>query len=141
MLSWTLLGRLLPNVHASSSSLITSQWLLQVAKKTMKEKKLDYISTRLAMMTRELDFTLFMVSHVNDAGQTRGSRNISRWPMLTYIYPRDVENPDPEIRNTTNVMIKGNRFCHKSGPAAPLVFDVETYTLSEKMIYREGELP
>jgi twinkle protein len=37
-------------------------------------RALDYISTRLAMMTEELDFTLFLISHVNDEGQTRGSQ-------------------------------------------------------------------
>lgn len=103
-------------------------------------KALDYISTRLAMMTRELDFTLFMISHVNDNGQTRGSRNIAKVADLIIHLSRDVENPDAGARNTTNVLVKGNRFCANSGPSAPLLFDIDTYTLAEKLIYREGEL-
>jgi len=39
---------------------------------------LDYLSTRLEMMVKELDFSLIVVSHVNDNGLTRGSRNISK---------------------------------------------------------------
>jgi hypothetical protein len=39
---------------------------------------LEYLSARLEIMTQELDFGLIMVSHVNDFGQTRGSRMIAR---------------------------------------------------------------
>ena len=94
-------------------------------------KKLDYISTRLAMMTRELDFTLFLVSHVNDSGQTRGSRNIAKVADLILHLSRDIESSDVDERNTTTVICKGNRFAGVTGPAGRLKFNPASYTVSE----------
>lgn len=95
-------------------------------------KKLDYISTRLAMMTRELDFHLFLVSHVNDDGRTRGSRNISKIADLLLHLTRDTEAESVEERNTTKITCRGNRFGSVSGPAGLLYFDPNTFRLSEK---------
>lgn len=95
-------------------------------------RKLDYISTRLAMLTRELDFTLFLVSHVNDEGKTRGSRNISKVADLLLHLDRDIEADDADTRNATKLIVKGNRFASTSGPAGILGFDPKTYRVSEK---------
>lgn len=94
-------------------------------------KKLDYISTRLAMMTRELKFTLICVSHVNDNGQTRGSRNISKVADLIIHLDRNTEAESFDERNTTSLMVKGNRFAGRSGPAGYLRFDPHTYKVRE----------
>lgn len=94
-------------------------------------KKLDYISTKLAMLTRELNFTLFLVSHVNDNGQTRGSRNIAKVADLIVSLSRDIESADIGARNTTHLLVKGNRFAGTTGPAGDLFFDPKTYTLKE----------
>lgn len=97
-------------------------------------KKLDYISTRLAMMTRELDFTLFLVSHVNDNGQTRGSRNIAKVADLIVHLDRDIESATPDERNTTKLTCRGNRFAGTTGPAGYLNFDPKSYKISEAPI-------
>lgn len=94
-------------------------------------RALDYISTRLAMMTEELDFTLFLISHVNDEGQTRGSRNISKVADLRIDLHRDVEAADDIIRNTTKLTVSKNRFAGKTGPGGHLYFDPNTYILKE----------
>lgn len=94
-------------------------------------KKLDYLSTRLAMMTRELNFTLFLVSHVNDDGKTRGSRNISKVADLIVSLDRDIEASTFEERNKTRLTVKGNRYAGLSGPAGTLVFDAKSFTLKE----------
>jgi twinkle protein len=95
-------------------------------------KTLDYISTKLAMMTRELQFTLFMVSHVNDNDQTRGSRNISKVADLIVHLSRQKEHPDEEVRSIIELMVKGNRFGGFSGPGGLLKFNKETYRLHEQ---------
>lgn len=97
-------------------------------------KKLDYISTRLAMLTRELKFTLFLVSHVNDDGKTRGSRNISKVADLIVHLDRDPEADSLDGRNTTSLVVKGNRFAAKSGPAGFLWFDPVKYQVKEKQV-------
>lgn len=103
-------------------------------------KKLDYISTRLAMLTRELDFTLFLVSHVNDNGQTRGSRNISKIADLIVYLDRNNEAEDFDQRNTTKLMIKGNRFGGMSGPSGHLFFNPHKYQVKEKTLEALSEI-
>lgn len=94
-------------------------------------RQLDYISTRLAMMVEELDFTLFCISHVNDEGKTRGSRNISKVADLRIDLHRNISAELEEERNTTYLNITKNRFSGKTGPAGSLVFDPSTFVLSE----------
>lgn len=104
-------------------------------------KALDRISTKLAMLSNDLEFALVLVSHVNDKDQTRGSRNISKvahkWIHLT----RDIESTDPIERNTTYVTVKKNRGGHETGPAGKLYFDPETYILSEVVDGRQEGMP
>ncbi len=94
-------------------------------------RALDYLSTRLEMMVKELDFALIVVSHVNDDGLTRGSRNISKIADIRIDLTRDIKSADPIIRRTTHVMVSKNRFSGRTGPAGDLLFDPITYTLSE----------
>ncbi len=98
-------------------------------------RALDYLSTRLEMMVKELDFALILVSHVNDDGFTRGSRNISKICDIRINLSRDVLSSDPIVRRTTNVVVGKNRFCGRTGPAGQLLFDPSTYTLKEDTGY------
>jgi twinkle protein len=94
-------------------------------------KKLDYLSTRFAELTRELDFTMFLISHVNDDGKTRGSRNIAKMADLIVSLNRDIEAQDEFTRNTTFVTVRGNRFSGRTGPAGALRFEPQSFILSE----------
>lgn len=98
-------------------------------------RALDYLSTRLEMLVKELDFSLVVVSHVNDDGLTRGSRNISKIADIRIDLSRDMLSADPTIRRTTHLRISKNRFCGRTGPAGQLLFDPITYTLSEDLGY------
>lgn len=102
-------------------------------------RALDYLSTQLEMMVKALDFALIIVSHVNDDGLTRGSRNISKVADMRIDLNRDIKSADPIVRRTTHLTISKNRFCGRTGPAGTLLFDPETYTLSEDLGY--GLLP
>lgn len=94
-------------------------------------KSLDYISTQLAMMVEAMDFTLFLISHVNDEGKTRGSRNISKVADLRIDLHRDLTADSDLVRNTTQLTVSKNRFAGKTGPAGQLFFDQDTYVLAE----------
>ena len=91
---------------------------------------LDYLSTRLEMMVKELDFALLYVSHVNDFGQTRGSRYLGKICDLRIDLTRDTGNPDPLVRSTVNIKIPYGRFCSNSGPVGSYLYDpwTQTYT-------------
>lgn len=94
-------------------------------------KTLDMLSTRLAWLVEELDFCLILVSHINDDGKTRGSRNISKIAHTWLQLSRDVENEDEEIRSTTNLLLKKARFTGETGPAGKLRFDKSKFKLEE----------
>lgn len=96
-------------------------------------RALDYISTRLAMMVEELDFCLFCISHENDEGLTRGSRNISKVSDLWIQLIRNPIHEDEDQRNITKLLIKKNRFSGKTGYSGKLRFDPDTYVLTEEL--------
>lgn len=94
-------------------------------------KKLDWFSTKLARMTQELDFACVLVSHVNDEGQTRGSRYIGKVAKVRIDLSRDHLNVDEEIRNTTTTTLSKNRDGSKTGPSSVLRFDPDTFIIKE----------
>lgn len=93
---------------------------------------LDALSTKLSMLVEELDFALILVSHINDKGQTRGSRNISKIAATWIELSRNPEAKTADERNRTNVMIKKNRFFSETGPSGCLIFDKEEFRLKDE---------
>lgn len=100
-------------------------WLATGTDDEDERKKLDRISQRLKLLAMELEFCLVMISHVNDAGQTRGSRNISKVANTVISLSRDVSAGD----NITNFVIDKARLTGRTGPAGFAVFNTETYTM------------
>jgi twinkle protein len=86
----------------------------------------DYLSTRLEMMVKELDFALIYVSHVNDYGQTRGSRYLGKICDLRVDLHRDTGSADEGRRNTVDITIPYGRYCSNSGPVGSYKFDPRT---------------
>lgn len=93
---------------------------------------LDELSTQLAMLAQELEFSLHFVSHVNDFGKTRGSRNISKIANIRIDLERNLKAEDPTERNTTKLTVSKNRFCGDTGPAGQLLFNRDTFTIKER---------
>jgi twinkle protein len=94
-------------------------------------KTLDRLSTRLAMLVEELDFGLILVSHINDEGRTRGSRNISKIADVWITLSRDKLAENELERNTTYVALEKNRFGAQTGPVCKLFFDLKTFRVEE----------
>ena len=93
---------------------------------------LDSFATKLSKLSIELDFALIMITHVNDDGLTRGSRNISKEAWTVISLNRDKLNPDPLIRNTTNLVVEKNRHASITGPAGSIYFDPTTFKLTDE---------
>lgn len=94
-------------------------------------RALDYLSSRLEMMVKELNFALIVVSHVNDYGQTRGSRYIGKIADIRIDATRDLLATDERTRNTTTLTVPKNRFCGKTGYAGSYIFDPYTRQYTE----------
>lgn len=93
--------------------------------------KLDYLSNKLKFMAKELGFALIEIAPVNDDGQTRGSRNISKVANTVVNIERDKLNPDATARNTTYYTVEKARLGGRTGPSGRVFFDVESYTMRE----------
>lgn len=102
-------------------------------------RALDYISTRLEMMVKELDFALIIVSHVNDEGKTRGSRNPTKVFDITINLDRNMLHENEAEKCAMYPTVFFNRFCHKTGPAGRIVFDPVTYTLTEDIFWNGNQ--
>lgn len=94
-------------------------------------KKLDYFSTKLEQMTQELDFSIIMVSHVNDDGKTRGSRYISKVANVRIDLQRDHLNSNAVERNKTYTTISKNRDGARTGPSSILYFNPDTFIVGD----------
>lgn len=115
-----------------------------VGHETDERRVIEYLANRLEMLVKELNFSLIMVSHVNDFGQTRGSHYLTKVADITIDATRDTLALEEETRRTINLSIPYNRFCANTGPAGSIVFDPGTYRLAEREpdddTRREGSL-
>lgn len=93
-------------------------------------RNLDYLMSKLELMAVELDFALIIVSHVNDNGETRGSRYIAKAANIRIDLDRDVQAGSKR----TYIKISKNRYASKTGPAGYVEFDTITYTLKEDLL-------
>jgi twinkle protein len=80
-------------------------------------KALDEITTKLAELVAETGVGLHVISHMNDAGQARGSRNIDKVCWIRIDLERDKNSEDDDIRNTTAFIVDKNRTTGSTGPA------------------------
>jgi twinkle protein len=90
-------------------------------------KAIDYFMTRLGMMVVELDFAAIITSHVNDSGQTRGSRYVGK-AASTRI---DLERNLSAGSTRTILTVSKNRYASRTGYAGTIEFDPLTYTFKE----------
>jgi 5S rRNA maturation endonuclease (ribonuclease M5)/KaiC/GvpD/RAD55 family RecA-like ATPase len=95
-------------------------------------RALDYLSNRLEMLVKELDFCLIYVSHVNDDGLTRGSRWLTKVTDIVISAERDLMAADPVERNTIHLKIPYSRYPGLTGPAGSIIFDPSTYSFRER---------
>lgn len=94
-------------------------------------KELDYLSTQLEMLVKELPFCLIFISHENEQEGTRGSQNINKVVDVWVNLKRDVENPSDFIQCVMHFLFKKNRQASRTGPAGKAFYNRETGVLSE----------
>lgn len=88
-------------------------WLATGLADDDERKKLDRLSQRLKLLAKELRFCLVEISHVNDDGKTRGSRNISKVANTVISLNRDLLSGS----NTTSITVEKARLGGRTGPA------------------------
>jgi twinkle protein len=107
-------------------------WLGTGLQEEDERKKLDRLSQKFKLLAKELKFCLCMISHVNDEGKTRGSRNITKVANTVIDLSRDVVSIDSINRNTTSFLIEKARLGGHTGPAGRAIFDSMTGRLEDE---------
>ena len=111
-------------------------WLATGGDDQDERKKLDRITQRLKLLAKELRFCLIMISHVNDDGKPRGSRNITKVANTVIRLTRDKEHADPVERNKTFMtIVKARLIGAKTGPAGYAFYDDESCLLVDPEEY------
>lgn len=107
-------------------------------------KVLDEIATKLAMIVKELNIHLFIVTQANtptgkaleEGGKTsvngvRGTRGVGHITHNMIGIERNGQSDDPDERNTTLLRVLKCRWTGRTGPASSLMFSHETYRMLE----------
>ena len=87
---------------------------------------IDELVTQLTVLAQECDICLHLVSHVSEGRSLRGSKGIAKLADAVIFLERDKHSTDPELANTTSVVVDKNRFAGDTGIACYLKYD--TYT-------------
>lgn len=106
-------------------------WLATGQQDEDERRKLDRLSQKFKQLAKELKICIIEISHVNDDGKTRGSRNITKAANTVIHMTRDVTSADEQTALTTHFMIEKARLGGRTGNAGSAIFDRETYTLRE----------
>ena len=110
---------------------LDSLTLLTVDHSSDERKKLDSITNRLKDMRQRYNLHVCCVVHENREGEVRGSDGPENMANIVFSLSRDQKHPDPEVRNTTNILVEKNRFSGDTGPACGLIYSKETGRLKE----------
>lgn len=109
-------------------------------------REIDMIMTKLASMVRELNFTLFCISHLSttadkksheEGGRVtirhfRGSRAIGQWADALWALERDQQAEDDNERHTSTFRILKDRYTGQAtGETFKLFFDKNTHRITE----------
>lgn len=106
-------------------------WLATGKEDDDERKKLDRLSQKIKLLAKELGICIIMISHTNDEGKTRGSRNITKVANTIVHMERDKLSPDERTRRTTHLLLEGVRLGGQTGPAGNIYLDPMTARLRE----------
>jgi len=94
-------------------------------------KQLDEISTKLKMLTMELDIALFCVIHTNRNGEARGSAGPEKVANNHFSLFREKKDANAWRRNVTMVIVEKCRLTGRGGPYLWLFYNDKTGRLEE----------
>lgn len=92
---------------------------------------IDELMTDLVSLVQDIDVGLHLVSHVSEGRALRGSKGIEKLADAVIYLERDKHHEDPEIANTTQVVVDKNRWGGGLGTACYLRYDPVTTRMTE----------
>ena len=97
------------------------------------EQFLTKLSVLLSRTAAETGCGIITIAHENDDGAIRDCRMIGKQASAVFRLTRDVNSESEEVRNTTTITSLKNRPSAFVGFAGQLSFDVNSFTISEKL--------
>ena len=94
-------------------------------------KQLDEISTKLKVLTINLNISCIAVIHINRQGGVRGSAGPEQVSNNVIRLERDKKEPDEWRRNVTKISVEKCRLSGRSGPVSWVYYNPETGRLEE----------
>ena len=92
---------------------------------------IDELVTELAALALECNVCLHLVSHVSEGRALRGSKGIAKVVDAVIYLERDKHHENPDVANTTMVVVDKNRFSGDVGTACYLKYDKTTGRMNE----------
>ncbi len=95
------------------------------------ERFLSKIAVGLARLADELNVGIVLIAHENDDGLISDCRKLGKQASVVVKLEREIDHPDPDIRNTTTLRSKKNRPTAFVGFAGQMRFDANRFVLEE----------
>jgi len=108
------------------------QDVVTISNDDSKEALLADLSVRLSKLAADLNVGIVTIAHTNENGDPKYCKMIAQRASVIIDLDRDKEADNMLDRNTTKLVVKKNRPCGLEGNSGELVFDGDTFTLSEK---------
>ena len=96
-----------------------------------KETMLADLAIRLSKLAAELNVGIVTIAHTNEDGAMKYCKMIGQRAAVIISLQRDKEAATLEERNTTYLRVEKNRPASIEGSAGQLLFNTETFTLTE----------
>jgi twinkle protein len=96
-------------------------------------KALNSFMNELVTLAETKEVCICIVAHLNRSDEIYGTGQIEKQANLVITLKRDKLNNDHLVRNTTEVVVKENRFCGETGLACLLRYNPKTGMLEEVM--------
>ena len=127
--------RILTQVYGCEFILLEPiQDVVTIGSDESKEAALADLSVRLSKLAADLNVGIVTIAHTNEQGEVKYCRMIGQRASVIIDIHRDKESENLVDKNTTRLVIKKNRPTGLEGNAGELLFDPETFTLSEKVM-------
>ncbi len=94
-------------------------------------KALDMMIMKVSAMARDHNFAFLYSVHTNPDGSARGSKMLTKAAHTVLEVKRDHLSDNEYMRRVTHLHLEKNRPMSVTGPAGKLIFNPETFMLSE----------
>lgn len=96
-----------------------------------KEPVLADLAVKLSKLAADLNVGIVTIAHTNEDGEIKYCKMIGQRASVVIDLSRDKDSENALDKNTLKLAVKKNRPCSLEGEAGAMVFDQETFTLSE----------